>query len=136
MRLKVLLTGQDKFNHEPDVEMLRDKRWFHFAQCATDQARLACSLERFRIAHGAYPRTLEELVPDYLASVPRDVLNNQPYLYVPDGQSAFVLYSIGQNQTDDGGTVYRPSDGTRRSFESKLRHGDWVWSYRPKNTKP
>ena len=32
-----------------------------------DQARMACVLERFRLARGAYPGALGDLVPEYLA---------------------------------------------------------------------
>lgn len=116
------------------IEMLHLKSWFHFAQCAADQARLACALERFRIAHGTYPQRLGELAPGFLAAVPRDVLNNEPYHYRADDPSAFVLYSIGRNRKDDGGTVYHQPDGTRSSVECKFQHGDWVWSHRPKTS--
>jgi len=102
-----------------------------YSQASMDQATLGCALERYRIAHGQFPETLDALVPRFMAQVPRDVVNGQPMHYrrLPNGQ--FILYSIGWNQTDDGGQVH-----ARVDYHSwhvlgplQIQHGDWVWQY-------
>jgi hypothetical protein len=96
------------------------------AQTVIDHSVIACALERYRLAHGAYPASLDALRPAFLASLPRDVIGGAPYRYraLPDG--AYLLYSIGWNEKDDGGTlVYekKASAGTYIDYDQ----GDWVW---------
>ena len=94
-----------------------------FAQSAADIGALACALERYRLAHGNYPDSLESLVPKFISRQPHDVINGQPLEYVraPDGQ--YLLYSVGWNETDDGGKIR-----LNKSGESvDLKSGDWVW---------
>lgn len=92
------------------------------AQVFVDEARIACGLERFRIAHGAYPESLAQLVPQVMAGIPQDVMNGQSLHYqrTPDG--LFKLYSVGWNGTDDGGNVVLKKDGG-----VDVHQGDWVW---------
>lgn len=99
---------------------------FAYAQTSLDQAVIACALERHRLAHGSYPATLAELVPDYLAAVPDDIMDGQPLRYrLEDGK--FTLYSIGVNGTDDGGQAAFKEVRDGRSWQRD--EGDWVWSY-------
>lgn len=69
-------------------------------------ARAALAVHLYAADHGGHrPASLDELVPGYLPSVPRDpmsVAGRQPILYVPDGADP-RLYSIGRNGVDDGG---------------------------------
>jgi hypothetical protein len=90
-------------------------------QTAADQVVLACALERFRLAHDELPNSLDALVPPYLTAVPRDAFDGQPLRYRRDGMDKFTLWSVGWNQTDDGGVSVRNAD---RLDETK---GDWVW---------
>jgi hypothetical protein len=89
-----------------------------FVQTGLDAAALACALERYRLAHGQFPDSLDALAPQFIDKVPHDIINGQPLKYrrTPDGQ--FVLYSVGWNETDDGGTVGQSREA-----------GDWVWRY-------
>ena len=91
------------------------------AQTAADQAALACVLERYRLASGQFPETLEALAPRFLSPLPHDLLTGRPYQYrrAEDGQ--FVLYSVGWNEKDDGGTP------GKTLFDEQ--QGDWVWRY-------
>jgi hypothetical protein len=77
----------------------------HFAQAEVlvDEPRIACALERYRLAYGVYPGSLNALVPVYAGDLPHDIMTGQPYHYRlrPDG--TFLLYSIGWNQKDDEG---------------------------------
>jgi len=90
-------------------------------QIATDEAVIACALERCRVANGQFPESLEVLVPKYISQLPNDVLSGEPYKFHlrPDGQ--FVLYSVGWNEKDDGGVP------GKTLFDEK--QGDWVWQY-------
>lgn len=91
---------------------------FALAQTVTDQAVLACALERYRQSNQQFPDKLEALVPGFLDKLPLDVITGelQSYRRTADGQ--FLLYSVGWNATDDGGVPGKD--------------GDWVWEYPPK----
>ena len=57
-------------------------------QASIDLARVACGLERYRLAHGEYPEMLDALSPQFIARVPHDIINGQPLHYhrTDDGQ--------------------------------------------------
>ncbi|HOC54620.1 MAG TPA: hypothetical protein PKI20_03250 [Verrucomicrobiota bacterium] len=102
-----------------------------FLQTACQQAAAACALERFRLAKGQYPDTLEALVPAWLDQVPADLLapNGAKLKYHRDAGGGFVLYSVGSNRLDDHGTPSPPEKdwrGTQATFP-RLEQGDWVW---------
>ena len=65
-------------------------------------ARTGLAVERFRVASGALPDSLDQLVPTFLDSVPIDPYDGAPLRYkrLPGG---YVVYSIALNETDDGG---------------------------------
>jgi hypothetical protein len=90
-------------------------------QVAADQAALACALERYRMANGQYPESLDALTPQFISPLPHDVLTGEPYKYRRTSEGRFVLYSIGWNGKDDRG---RPG---KRLFDDE--EGDWVWRY-------
>jgi hypothetical protein len=94
------------------------------AQSSADLARVACALERYRLGNGQFPETLEALGPKFIAKLPRDVINGQPLKYRCTDDGQFVLYSVGWNETDDGGTVGLTKQGT-----PDWNQGDWVWRY-------
>lgn len=85
-------------------------------QTLANEAFIACGLERYRLAHGQYPETLDSLVPQFAAQLPHDIIGGQSLRYhrSPDGR--FTLYSVGWNGTDDGGVPGKAADD-----------GDWVW---------
>jgi hypothetical protein len=97
---------------------------FTYAQNSVDMARVACALERFRLAHGGYPETLDALQPHFIESLPHDVIGGQPLKYHLTDNGQFALYSVGWNGTDDGGMVV-----VRKYFETQIDSdkGDWVW---------
>ena len=55
---------------------------FPFAQTVVDLATLACALERYRLANGEFPATLDSLAPQFLTQLPHDIINGEP-LKVP-----------------------------------------------------
>lgn len=97
---------------------------FAFAQASTDLARTACALERYHLAHGEYPASLDALAPQFIERVPHDIINGQSLHYRRTDDGKFVLYSVGWDQKDDGGTVVLTANGTVDRDK-----GDWVWKY-------
>ena len=65
-------------------------------------ARAAIGLELYRAEKGAYPETLDALVPGYLPAVPTDPFDLKPVRYVPSGDS-FTIYTVGLDGQDQGG---------------------------------
>ena len=90
-------------------------------QTSTDHASLACAVERYRLAHGTFPENLDRLVPQFMAQLPNDLLTGEPYKYRRTDGGQFILYSVGWDEADDGGT---PGE---RLYDPK--QGDWVWDY-------
>ncbi len=66
---------------------------------------LALSLAAYRADAERYPDALANLTPEYLSSVPNDVFTGENLVYRRSG-AGYVLYSLGENQTDDGGRTY------------------------------
>lgn len=98
-------------------------RRFAYAQGSVNLARAAIALERFRLATGSYPATLDDLKSQHLPTPPHDVINGLP-LHYSRTNDVFVLYSVGWNEMDDGGqVVLRQTGSPDPSF------GDWVWKY-------
>ncbi len=85
-------------------------------QTMVNQALIACALERYHLAHGEYPESLEALAPQFLDNIPHDVIGGNPLHYRRAADGTFLLYSVGWNGRDDGG-VRGKSDA----------EGDWVW---------
>jgi hypothetical protein len=93
-------------------------------QTYVDAARVACALERYRLANGQFPETLDVLASHLIGSVPNDVMDGQPLRYLRTA-NGYILYSIGWNKTDDGGKLAW-NNGKTPTVNSKS--GDWVWS--------
>ena len=99
-----------------------------FGQNAVNLARTASALERYRLARREYPESLDVLAPQFIAKLPHDVINGQPLHYRRTSDGQFVLYSVGWNETDDGGEV--ALDGPfGKSGNVNINKGDWVWRY-------
>ncbi len=99
--------------------------YYVYAEALVRMARIACALERDRLATGAYPEELSALVPRFTATLPVDVVNGHPFVYRLSDSDHFILYSIGWNGKDDGGQVVHRKG--RRSTDKKV--GDWIWAY-------
>lgn len=91
-----------------------DRSPSRFALCATRIAmtRVACALGRYRIEKGVHPARIEDLVPDFLASLPVN----------PDGGGALRYV----RDTDGGYTL--SSDGPfAASSSSSASRAEWTW---------
>ena len=68
-------------------------------------ALAALAIERYRLRVGHVPPSLGALIPEYLTAKPHDFMDAKDLRYQPSAdQQTFVLYSVGWNGTDDGGT--------------------------------
>ncbi|MBI4662407.1 MAG: ABC transporter permease subunit [Verrucomicrobia bacterium] len=87
---------------------------FEFAQHQTwvNQAILACALERYWLARGQYPETLDALVPEYVTQLPRDAISGGIPAHRRTSNGRFTLSS----------EVHL----TRRGQEFVHR---WTWAY-------
>lgn len=76
-----------------------------------NQAILRCAIvalaaERFRIANGRWPDSLDSLVPEFITKVQLDPYDAKPLRFrrLKDG---VVIYSLGPDEKDDGGNIDR-----------------------------
>ena len=97
-----------------------------YGQALVDLARVAIALERYRLAHGGYPESLDALAPQFMEKVPHDVIGGQPLHYRRTSDGQFILYSVGWNERDDGGVVVLTKGSTP---SADIDQGDWVWRY-------
>lgn len=58
---------------------------------------------RYALRHNKLPESLEELVPEDLPFVPTDPIDGHPMRVRSLGEGELIVYSIGQDLTDDGG---------------------------------
>lgn len=93
--------------HNPDAD--------RFATEESDVAQnrlllVALALRAYRAERGYRPNTLTELVPNYLRAVPADPFaTSAPLRYIRQDMN-YLLYSIGPDCHDDGGTPIRVYD--------------------------
>ncbi len=66
--------------------------------------RLALACKLYARENGEFPSSLEELTPAYFKELPRDPYTGKDFVYrlLPEGE--FVVYSVGPNERDEGGT--------------------------------
>jgi hypothetical protein len=94
-------------------------------QTLTDAGRTACALERYRLANGKLPENLDLLLPHFSDSVPHDVIDGKPLRYQLKPDGTYLLYSVGWNETDDGGQI--AWNRKKKDASVDLTQGDWVW---------
>lgn len=110
---------------EPSLEMRRNwlgvpknEGWlpYWFRRSARELAAYSADLrvastvlavELYRRDNGQIPDNLDQLVPHYMGRVPVDPFSGHALVYRP-AADAFVVYSIGNNEVDDGGKIERP----------------------------
>lgn len=82
------------------------------------------ALERHRLASGAFPESLQGLVPGFLNEVPADPMDGQPLRYTRTAEGDYHLYSVGLDHQDHNGQrrVRDPGTEAGRSIA-----GDLVW---------
>lgn len=70
-------------------------------------ARAGLAVQRYRLTAGALPDSLAELVPAYLDAVPKDPFDGNELRY-SKRDAGFIIYSIGEDLSDDSGTEQLP----------------------------
>jgi hypothetical protein len=93
-----------------------------YYQTLINEAQIGCAQERYYLAHGHYPETLDALVPDFMNKIPHDIIGGQPLHYRRISDTKFLLYSVGWNQKDDGGQK-SPHD---KNGTIDYTNGDWA----------
>ena len=83
------------------------------------------ALERCRLATGKLPQTLDNLTPKFIDALPNDVIDGKPLRYRPAADGGFSIYSVGWNQTDDGGELAWTKQKKQTNLD--VTQGDWVW---------
>lgn len=133
-RIDALAAHERVLRYRPDLVLARiaipslagQVVTFARTQALLDLARVACALERYRLAHGQFPERLEALQPELIPSMPRDLVHGGGLHYRREGAS-FRLYQVGWDGRDEGGAVaWKEVDGRRRQDPAK---GDWVWPH-------
>jgi len=75
-------------------------------------ARCSLAIEKYRNAKNKKPNSLQELVPEYIDSVPKDPYNGRNINYKNDDKG-YIVYSVGKDLIDNGGVkrTYLPGTG-------------------------
>lgn len=77
-------------------------------------ARVGLTIELFRLKHGKLPAKLSDLVPEYIKAIPADPFDGKP-LRFKKLDKGYVLYSVGENGEDDGGSDEKDEHGLWRN---------------------
>lgn len=93
-------------------------------QTEVNLARVGIALERYRASMGAYPQQLALLAPQFLTEIPHDIFDGQPLRYRLIEPGKYVLYSVGWNTKDDGGTTGFGNNGQPLKYRDEI---DWLW---------
>ena len=94
-----------------------------FNQTLVNEAQISCALECYYLKYGQYPDHLETLVPEFLKTIPHDVINGWPLQYRREAGEKYLLYSVGWNEKNDGGVESPPT----KAGSIDYTNGDWVW---------
>ncbi len=95
-----------------------------------DGIETALALELYRRKNGDYPKTLDQLVPEYLPQVPADRIGGGEVKYtLVEGRP--LVYSVGADQDDDGGRPPKGKNGWIKAIgwgmsKQQAPDGDWV----------
>lgn len=104
------------------------------ARAMQDAMRVMLAIEAFEARRGRLPDSLDDLAPEFLASVPVDPVSGQPFVFLkrsatPDDRRTYWLYSVGLDGIDNGGAEPsgRNSMDALRS-ESKGKGFDYIFN--------
>jgi len=65
-------------------------------------AEIGISNRIYRQNHGEFADSLSQLTPDILPTLPLDPFTGKDYIYRKKGKG-FIVYSVGEDEKDDGG---------------------------------
>ena len=114
------VTGQMIFRVlQPPVGALKIKCQ---AKTEAEVTRALLALKAFKLKTGRLPATLDELVPDYLPSVPLDDFSGKPIRYSAEKK---IGYSLGQDLKDVGGFTKDEAQAWYERTESEDSRKDY-----------
>ncbi len=88
-------------------------------EATIDLMQMGLLLEQYQGQHGSYPQSLDAIAPGLGGELPVEPYTGEPYHYEASDDS-FLLYSVGDNLTDDGGKHdYRTGDIVWRSVPER-----------------
>jgi hypothetical protein len=93
------------------------------SQTRANLALVACALERHRLAHSEYPKTLASLVPEFIKAVPADIITGQTLFYSRDTTGTFLLYCAGWLRSDSGAGAGQANNPLTKAIPV----GAWAW---------
>jgi hypothetical protein len=83
-------------------------------------SRLGLAATAYRLKHGKLPASLEVLTPEFIPRIPTDPFDGKPMRMKIDGAD-LLIYSIGPDAKDDGGTVGPSLDGWNGDIVFRLK---------------
>jgi hypothetical protein len=90
--------GRDEFTPAYQMRLLVNR--IARARAAHYATLQAIALLRYRLDEGAFPDTLDALVPQYLPELPKDPYTDAPFCYLKT-ETGCQVYSRGDNTTDN-----------------------------------
>ena len=100
-------------------------------ECVFSATRLLVALNLYEKRNRKLPENLGQLVPEYIESVPRDPYDGKPFRYDRENE---VIYSVGRNLKDDGGSINKIYRGLKHESADRYRAEDIVYKIlRPVN---
>ncbi len=71
----------------------------------TGFGEISLALSGYQRDTGNFPQRLEELSPQYLRPIPRDVFVDRSLYFTKQRDGSIIVYSVGPNLNDDGGNA-------------------------------
>jgi hypothetical protein len=97
-----LLLKKEQYMYSPLLWLRAHLRYAAQAQAA----RAAIAVMRHRLAHGVLPQTLADIDPAFWPEDMDDPFTGEP-LHYRQTNNGFMVYSVGENGKDDGGSTER-----------------------------
>jgi hypothetical protein len=98
-------------------DFVRAIEWVGRSSARMRCARTAVAAEQYRLKHGRWPDSLEDLVPEFLDAIPPDPFADDPLGYLRT-EEGVTVYSVGPDEFDDGGLVIPDPEAGSRRYET------------------
>jgi len=88
-------------------------------------AETALAIERYRLRYQSLPQSLEQLVPEFMADLPREPFDNEVLRYIRH-DIGYTVYAIGEDGIDNGG--FSEDQMKEKKGESEPAEFDWPFT--------
>jgi hypothetical protein len=126
-------------SYGPDANWCSNNRTADFWEQANAMATAILLASRLYAAkHGRLPNSVGELIPDYLPRVPQDPFSpTRAAMRIRVDADGWTVWSVGENQTDEGGIVRLDSSGKKleRWGTTSISQSDLVYGSAWRNAK-